>query len=109
MKGQTLRYIIATLSLLVFLVSGVQAQQAPKNDQILRLQNAVAELPIQFIETTSTLNLDGWTCGAESLAVTRNVISQYVTEIGGLRYMADTIRHQGEPTLPEAADAAYTF
>jgi hypothetical protein len=114
MKGQTLRYIIAILSLLLLLGSCAYAQDEPKTElqtQFATLQKDSEEIPGQFDELIGRLKLSNWnpTCHPEGKTVAEKSFKSFTNSLKEATYLAGTLRASKGVPLPEVAEVAYTF
>jgi|SRR5208282_2595937 len=113
MKGHKLRYIIATLALLL-LGSGVYAQTPDEPDlkaQFAALQTDSEEIPGQFQSLVNRLNLKDWnpTCTLDGKVVAEKNFKSFAASLKEATYLAGTMRANQRVPLPEVAEVTYVF
>jgi hypothetical protein len=112
MKGQTLRYIIATLSLLLLSVSAgwAQAPATPEEQKTVLLNDAEA-IPSDFARLAQQLDFKKWnpSCSADGVEIAKNSIETYTRILKEADYLAGTVRAGHGWSLSEVAETSYAF
>jgi hypothetical protein len=110
MKGQTLRYIIAVLSLLLCSVSCL-AQEKTREERATALLNDAESIPSDFARLGQQLNFKHWNsaCSADGVEIARHSLEAYVIALKEADYMAGTVRVGKGWSLPQVAQVSYVF